>query len=168
MPTGRTHDAVTMFFAAPTAYGAWALAGDPVGAAAAGASFVFAGLMFSGDLDLPSDQYRRWGPLRWIWKPYQLLVPHRSVLSHGLLAGPVVRLAYLGAVLLAGAALALRLQTGAWAFPQASVDHVVAAAAGLDAQAWGWLAYALAGLWLGGASHSLADWGWSALKRGLR
>ena len=38
----------------------------------------------------------------------------------------------------------------------------------MDAHAWGLVGYAAAGLWLGGASHSLADWGWSAWKRHLR
>lgn len=49
----------------------------------------------SPDLDLHSRIYRRWGFFRWIWKPYQMLIPHRSWLSH---SGPIsatLRLGYL-------------------------------------------------------------------------
>src|ERR1035437_9400663 len=98
MPNGRTHDSVTWFPASPVAFSAWYVAHDGVGAGIAAASFAFAGLMFSGDLDLPSSQYRRWGRLRWIWKPYQWLVPHRSAASHGIVLGPAFRMLYLALV----------------------------------------------------------------------
>src|SRR5690348_11867705 len=117
MPNGRTHDAVTWFLAAPVGYAAWAVAHDAAAAVVAGVGFAFAGPMFSGDLDLPSSQYRRWGRLRWIWKPYQWLVPHRSVVSHGILLGPLGRLAYLAAVVLVFAVVAMRLWSGVWSFP---------------------------------------------------
>lgn len=54
----------------------------------------------SPDLDLHSRIYRRWGVLRWIWIPYQKLIPHRSWLSH---SGPIsatIRLGYLYLLLL--------------------------------------------------------------------
>ena len=54
------------------------------------------GLLLSPDLDLVSPPYQRWGPLRWIWVPYQRLIPkHRHWLSHGVLIGSVLRLLYL-------------------------------------------------------------------------
>lgn len=165
MPNGHAHDAVTWFCVTPVAGAAWLAGHDGVGTAIATTSFVFAGLMFSGDLDLPSSQYRRWGRFRWIWKPYQWLVPHRSVISHGLILGPLGRLVYLMVASLVLAALALRLFTGEWAFPWQSVDAARGLARGLSTQQWLWVGYAFAGLWLGGASHSLVDWGWSALKR---
>lgn len=59
------------------------------------ASYIFAAFMFSGDLDLYSRQTRRWGIFKFIWKPYQSLFNHRSVFTHGILLGPVVRLIYL-------------------------------------------------------------------------
>jgi uncharacterized metal-binding protein len=49
----------------------------------------------SPDLDLHSRIYNRWGFLRWIWIPYQKVIPHRSWLSH---SGPIsatLRIAYL-------------------------------------------------------------------------
>lgn len=165
MPSGRAHDSVTWFLVTPTAFGAWSVAHDAVGTALVATSFTFAGLMFSGDLDLPSSQYRRWGSLRWIWKPYQWLVPHRSVVSHGLILGPLGRLCYLLVVAVALVMAGLRLATGAWIFPWDGLHEAATVAAGLDAHGWTYVAYALAGLWLGGASHSLADWGWSALRR---
>src|SRR5689334_10776240 len=101
MPSGRSHDSITWFFAAPVFYATWRLTSQWPDALLASGAFVFAGLMFSGDLDTRSAQYFRWGLLRWIWKPYQWLVPHRSPLSHGMLLGPAVRLLYLSVVLLA-------------------------------------------------------------------
>lgn len=165
MPSGRAHDGVTWFLVTPMGFAAWAVGHDAAGTLAATAAFTFAGLMFSGDLDLKSQQYRRWGLLRWIWKPYQWVVPHRSFLSHGLLVGPLLRLAYLSAAALALMAGGIRLATGYWSFPWVGIDAAATVAAGLDDRGWVLLAYALAGLWIGGASHSLADWGWSGLKR---
>ncbi len=65
--------------------------------------------MFSGDLDIHSNQYRRWGWLRWLWLPYRRWFAHRSMWSHGFLVGTVVRLVYLGSwgVLLGTAMLGL-------------------------------------------------------------
>lgn len=59
------------------------------------ASYTFSGIWLSSDLDVESSAYRRWGPLRWLWWPYQKLVPHRSWISHGLGVGPLLRVAYL-------------------------------------------------------------------------
>lgn len=165
MPSGHTHDAVTWFLVTPVALATWALTHDEVGAVVTTTCFAFAGLMFSGDLDLRSKQYRRWGRARWLWKPYQWLVPHRSALSHGLVVGPALRLAYLGVLALGLAAIGIRLASGQWQFPWVTVGLALDALARLDARGWAIVAFAFAGLWVGGASHSLADWGWSAIKR---
>jgi uncharacterized metal-binding protein len=67
----------------------------------AAAAHIVAGLYLSPDLDLVSKPYKRWGWLRWIWVPYQKLIPcHRHWLSHGVIVGSVVRLLYLAALLL--------------------------------------------------------------------
>jgi uncharacterized metal-binding protein len=165
MPNGHTHDAVTWFLVTPVALASWALTQDLPGTVVLSGAFVFAGLMFSGDLDLPSAQYRRWGRMRWIWKPYQWVVPHRSLLSHGILLGPLGRLLYLSGLAVALACATLRLTSGHWQLPWDAFGLAVDVAAGLDDRAWVLVAYGLAGLWLGGASHSLADWGWSGVKR---
>jgi len=51
-------------------------------------------------LDLVSLPFKRWGLLRFIWIPYQRLIPrHRHWLSHGIIVGSALRLAYLGVLL---------------------------------------------------------------------
>jgi uncharacterized metal-binding protein len=59
-------------------------------------SFLFSGLMFGPDLDIYSRQYQRWGWLRWLWRPYQRCIRHRSPLSHGPIIGTILRVLYLG------------------------------------------------------------------------
>ena len=113
MPDGRTHDQITLvgaalcipvwFLLAPPEWRTdYAACGTLVGAT------LFSGLMLSPDLDLNSSIYHRWGPLRFIWWPYQKLVPHRSPLSHSLLLGPLIRILYF---LLVGYIL---LRVGSW------------------------------------------------------
>jgi len=51
--------------------------------------------MLGPDLDIYSVQYTRWGPLRWIWLPYQIAIKHRSPYSHGPVIGTVLRVIYL-------------------------------------------------------------------------
>ena len=57
-------------------------------------TILFSGLMLSPDLDLDSSIYRRWGPLRFLWWPYQKVMPHRSIFSHSFVVGPLIRLLY--------------------------------------------------------------------------
>ncbi|GAB6169921.1 metal-binding protein [Clostridium carnis] len=57
--------------------------------------YIFAGYMFSGDLDIKSREYNRWGKIKYIWLPYQKLISHRSIFSHGILLGPIIRIVYL-------------------------------------------------------------------------
>jgi uncharacterized metal-binding protein len=58
-------------------------------------AYLFSGLLLSNDLDIASRIYRRWGPFRLLWYPYQRLIPHRSFWSHGIVVGPVLRVLYL-------------------------------------------------------------------------
>ena len=97
MPNAPTHDAITLITAvgADVAYCQLAPHPDFTMAALFTASYVFAGYACAGDLDLDSKEYRRWGPLRFIWWPYQKLIRHRSRLSHGLVVGGIFRLFYL-------------------------------------------------------------------------
>jgi len=62
------------------------------------ATYLFAGYACAGDLDLDSTEYRRWGPLRFLWWPYKVIVPHRSWISHGLIMGGIIRVLYLALV----------------------------------------------------------------------
>ena len=57
--------------------------------------FLFSGLIFGPDLDLYSFHYKRWGKLRWLWRPYQKAIKHRSIWSHGPIIGTIGRILYL-------------------------------------------------------------------------
>jgi uncharacterized metal-binding protein len=57
--------------------------------------FLFSGLIFGPDLDLYSFHYKRWGMLRWMWRPYQKAIKHRSIWSHGPIIGTIGRILYL-------------------------------------------------------------------------
>ncbi len=63
----------------------------------AGASHFLGGYWLSPDLDIKSRPFLRWSVLRFIWIPYQRLIPHRSPLSHAPVLGSLLRLAYLAA-----------------------------------------------------------------------
>lgn len=96
MPSGKVHDQITIVAAVVVAPIWWYFAPthSPSETAILAASTLVSGLLFSPDLDLNSSIYHRWGPLRFIWWPYQKLIPHRSKLSHSFILGPLLRLVY--------------------------------------------------------------------------
>lgn len=153
MPSARTHDLITLALAAPVAATAYYLTADLKAALVAAAAMLFGGLMFGPDLDIQSKQYARWGPLRFLWWPYRALLPHRSRLSHGILLGTLVRLIYFIAVvwLLLGAALYF---AGAGRSFAAAFGHIWELISQVNRK---YLVAGLAGLWIGAASHTLAD-----------
>src|SRR3954470_6678099 len=110
MPSGKTHDAVTVILAAPTFVVAWGLTGSLVLALCATLAMLFGGFMFGPDLDIQSRQYTRWGVFRFLWLPYRMMFRHRSRWSHGIIFGTLIRVAYFTAIiaLLAAAAVYLR------------------------------------------------------------
>ena len=96
MASGKNHDR-SIYFATPVVGIIASQYGIEAGVIAASAHLL-GGLMLSPDLDLRSRPYKRWGLLRWLWIPYQKLIPrHRHWLSHGVIVGSVVRLVYLAA-----------------------------------------------------------------------
>jgi uncharacterized metal-binding protein len=135
------------------------------------AAMVFGGLMFGPDLDTMSRQYTRWGPFRVFWYPYRVLFRHRSRLSHGLTLGTLIRVLYFSGVvaLLVFSGIYLRAALvggGPPAFAEVvrawrEVSNYVVLHTGEDA-----VLATFAGLWLGAASHTLADVGWSILRKG--
>ena len=94
MASGHDHDRATLLACIPFGLLLLPLMGPQAFGAGAGA-FLVGGLWLSPDLDTASKPLHRWGPLRWIWWPYQRLVPHRSLLSHGPLIGMGLRLLWL-------------------------------------------------------------------------
>ena len=173
MPSGKTHDLVTLALAAPTFAAAWGLTGSLTLSAAATAATVFGGLMFGPDLDIQSRQYTRWGVFRFLWLPYKVAFRHRSRWSHGIVFGTLIRVVYF--------ALVLTLLFWAFVYARAfftsgggvpgwrEVAHVwraieeTAAARGVGPHV---LLAVLAGLWWGAASHTLTDVGWTVLRKG--
>jgi uncharacterized metal-binding protein len=109
MPGVRTHDFInvtTAVVAAPVAL--WA-GMPPIEVGALTGAFIFSSFFFSPDLDLHSRPYLRWSVLRFLWLPYQYLVPHRSWVSHSLVVGPLLRIIYFVVVLYLLGLLALAL-----------------------------------------------------------
>jgi uncharacterized metal-binding protein len=156
MPSGATHDRITLI-SLPIVTGLTLLASRSASITLSLAgSFLFSGLMFGPDLDIYSVQFKRWGILRWIWRPYQKSMRHRSWLSHGPVIGTLIRLAYLGCWVAIGIALwngVAMLNHGAfwsWHSTQPQIQSF--------ALQYFWQGIAiLAGLELGALSHSWSD-----------
>lgn len=171
MPSGKTHDAITIILAAPTFVAAWGLTGNLTLAGLATGAMLFGGLMFGPDLDIQSRQYTRWGVFRFLWLPYRKIFRHRSRWSHGIIFGTLIRILYFAMVLallvLAGVYLRAMLTNGltptfdeiaqAWRAIETSARQNVG-----EHAVWA----VLAGLWWGAASHTLTDVVWSVLRKG--
>src|SRR5690348_15916096 len=159
MPDGRTHDIITVVTAAGATPFTLTLPGMTAGQAGIlVGSYLLSGILFSCDLDLRSEPYLRWGRFRFIWWPYQKLLHHRAIWSHGLIIGPVLRIAYL-------TAMVFLLMYGGLA--QINLLHPVdPSGTSMRALLWingyltrhsGIVILALIGFILGGASHTIAD-----------
>ncbi|MCS6817672.1 MAG: metal-binding protein [Blastocatellia bacterium] len=164
MPRAKTHDAITLALALPTFLLTHALTASRDLAWLVTLATLFSGFMFNPDLDVQSKPYARWGPLRFLWWPYQVLIRHRSRLSHGLLLGTFVRTVYLSIMLaLLGAAgilfwHALQEQPGASESLRQAWISVKRWLLSVERRYWLALFF---GLWWGAAAHTLADWLWS-------
>jgi uncharacterized metal-binding protein len=160
MPSGRTHDRITMY-ALPFVTGVtcWQTRSGNLTLLVAG-GFMFGGLMFGPDLDIYSLQFKRWGFLRWIWLPYQKNLRHRSFLSHGPIIGTTLRVVYLGCLLgiLAVITLVIAEKLGNFTFNWQDLGRSL-----INYKAE--FLYLFLGLELGAMSHSLSDWCGSAYKR---
>jgi uncharacterized metal-binding protein len=69
-----------------------------IGTALLVGSHLICSYWLSPDLDLDSAIDDRWGPLRFIWLPYQKAVPHRHWFSHSGFSA-LFRLLYLGVII---------------------------------------------------------------------
>ena len=166
MPSGRTHAKATLILTAA------ATAAAPLYASFLGWESLalipgcLVGLVVHPDHDtnygtyslrLIYDRLGALPALMWtmIWRPYGLLVRHRSVISHSLIFGTVLRLLYLGVIFgaLASPLLALFLLAG-----YGEILGRVFFAAFTWPGSW----YAFWGLVLADGLHLLMDWigGW--------
>src|SRR5207244_3431768 len=99
MPSGKTHDAITLLLAAPAFAVTYVATKNYSASLVVAAMFIFGGLMFGPDLDTVSRQYSRWLIFRFIWLPYRRFFKHRSRFSHGLIFGAFGRVVYFMGVL---------------------------------------------------------------------
>ncbi len=161
MAQGSTHDAITLWTVPLITGGVWLLAGAEC-ALVTGGSYLFSGLMFSGDLDLHSNQYKRWGVLRWIWLPYRRCFKHRSWWTHGPIVGTLVRLIYVALWgILGSGIIGLGVYYLDLTLPTINANFLNPV----------YLIWALVGLELGSLSHSLSDVtssGWKRIMRRFR
>jgi uncharacterized metal-binding protein len=170
MPSGRTHDRITLT-SLPIVGGSTLLLSHSTRLTLiVCASFLFSGLMFGPDLDIHSCQFQRWGWLRWLWLPYRKLLRHRSLLSHGPVIGTLFRLLYLATwlLLLGGIGLSVAIYSRQVAWDWRSGIELTKSY--LRQYPFEGLAL-LIGLELGAMSHYLSDWGGSAyhhLKQSLK
>lgn len=161
MPSGKTHDLITLILAAPTAALAYYFTHDWVITGITTAAMIFGGFMFGPDLDIQSRQYTRWGPLKVLWWPYKVMLPHRSRLSHSILLGTLIRVIYFLAVITIVLALSLYVRDaylrGAWAGLGGVSDAVTRVWEIFTPIKRSYLIAAFAGLWLGATSHTISD-----------
>jgi uncharacterized metal-binding protein len=167
MPSGRTHDRLTLIFLPPLVGTGLLLSGSGELTLLLAGSYLFSGFMFGPDLDIHSVQYKRWGMARWLWLPYRSLIRHRGWLSHGPIVGTLFRLFYLGSFLLLVAIVVLGVLAF---FGKSGIDWRTFPKTALDFYARHpreTIAF-LVGLECGAMTHSVSDWLGSALKRRQR
>lgn len=108
MPDGRVHTLTTMALSGALAYASYR-AGYPLTTTAALAGGALSGLLLSPDLDVDRGSISMAHVQRisgcligmlWsiLWKPYALIIHHRSPLSHFPILGTVIRLAYVALI----------------------------------------------------------------------
>jgi len=164
MPSGRTHDQITLWSLPLVAALTFGQTSSSNLTLLVSGSFLFGGLMFGPDLDIYSCQYQRWGWFKPIWLPYQKSLRHRSFLSHGPLIGTALRILYL-AIWIAvfgvlGLALVQKIGNLDWNWQ----DMVFSYGRSIGEHHSEILAVYI-GLELGAMSHYMSDWGGSAYKR---
>ncbi len=171
MPSGRTHDRITLWTLPILTGGVLLATRSPSQALLFSGTYLFGGMMLSPDLDIRSRPYKRWGIMRWMWLPYQRAMHHRSMLSHGPILGTVFRLAYLGAWLLLFwviGVIAIAQITDPKNWQTLSMEQIDQGLLQLKALMFEHPSETLMlflGLEFGGMSHALSDWGGSSWKR---
>lgn len=167
MPSGRTHDRITLWTLPLVVAAAGRLTLDWRLTGVVAAGFLLGGLALGPDLDIHSVQYKRWGWFRWIWLPYRGSMRHRSRWSHGPIIGTVVRVLYLGVWLGLGGLLVLELLNGLGQTQMTWGEVGAGLGRSFRQYGWEWLAL-LVGLELGALSHYSSDWLVSSVKREAR
>ena len=140
LASGRRHDKSIWILSLPLGIAVGLVLGWAAALIAA-ASCLTGGLWLSPDLDTRSNALRRWGALGFLWWPYQRLIPHRSLWSHGPVLGTIARLGVLLAwcLIVAMAVPALSPAMLLAALEQLMRQHpqeLIALLVGLEGSAW--------------------------------
>lgn len=169
MPSGKVHDRITAAGAALAVPVWWYFTPAPPDWNVGGTLVVatlFSGWFLSPDLDLDSSIYKRWGPLRFLWYPYQKMVPHRSWVSHSWFLSPLMRVGYLlGATWLFALIILWGLRQASGLGPGAPERTPVDLVQDLYQQYPKEAVMALVGLIFGTMLHTGADTIFSSLKK---
>jgi uncharacterized metal-binding protein len=164
LPSGRTHDRVTLWSLPLIAGGTlYATARADLAFWVSG-GFLFSGLIFGPDLDLYSFHYKRWGKLRWLWRPYQKAIKHRSIWSHGPIVGTIGRVFYLSLWLGLVGLFYLAINQLAGGKTYTGQQLIAIAKHSIESNFPVYLAL-FCGLELGAMSHYMSDWLVSTFKR---
>ena len=164
MPSGRTHDRITLWSLPLVAGATFGQTRSSSLTLLVSTGFLIGGLMFGPDLDIYSRQYQRWGWFRWIWLPYRKLMRHRSFWSHGPIVGTVLRLAYLGVWLSAVSWVCVAIASGL-GYPLPDLPTASQYSQQWILQYSPEIVAACLGLEIGALSHASSDWIGSAYKR---
>jgi uncharacterized metal-binding protein len=164
MPSGRTHDRITLWSLPLVASCTYLITRHSTPTLMICAGFLFGGLMLGPDLDIHSIHYKRWGWFRWIWLPYRGSMKHRSPWSHAPITGTTIRVIYLltWLALASFGTIALVNEFGQMGWSWEQIGQ------GLTQFLWQYRSEAIAvvvGLELGAFSHYSADWLVSSHKR---
>ncbi|MFW6225362.1 MAG: metal-binding protein [bacterium] len=95
MPNGKTHDIITLITTPVVGLIGYNILDDYRLFLLLIISYIFSSFMFNGDLDTNSSVYNRWWFFKVIWVPYQIIFNHRSIFTHGIIIGTIVRLIWI-------------------------------------------------------------------------
>ncbi|MEL7504973.1 MAG: metal-binding protein [Cyanobacteria bacterium J06554_6] len=164
MPSGKTHDRITLWLLPAVLAAAFYLTLDTPLTVIVCIGFLLGGFMMGPDLDIHSVQYKRWGPLKWIWYPYQVALKHRSHWSHGPVIGTAVRVLYFAVWVALFGIVTVEIMNQLWDAQLTWRELRETVQGSFAAYIWEWVALVI-GLELGALSHYVSDWTGSGIKR---
>ena len=168
MPSGKNHDRITWICLPLIILASLLIVQNFAIATIVGFAFVFSGLMFGPDLDIYSQQYKRWRWIKFIWLPYQKSLKHRSFFSHGFIIGTVVRVLYLSIVIFLLAIFLVAIAQIIWGFAWNWQKIFILSYTNLTNKYSSEAIALFVGLELGAMSHYLADEIASRLKKSAK
>jgi uncharacterized metal-binding protein len=158
MPSGVTHDRITIRILPWVVGITYLVTQDGELTLILAGSYLFSGMMFGPDLDIYSLQYKRWGLIRGIWLPYRKFLKHRSIFSHGLIIGTLLRSVYLLFIVAGISIFLVAIAQLCFGFPWNWQDFVRERVSILLKQYPQETLVLFLGLEIGAMSHSISDW----------